>query len=259
MMNPNLHQQPVALDRNDHRGLKLDLPIKDLSFTARLNGLFVPVTEFSDVCREYPIVFVRTGADAQGTPEFAPIAMLGMTQNDNLYLGADQRWRADYVPVMLRTYPFCIGRLDDQKFAICLDMAWPGVGKDKGLPLFTPEGEATELTSSAIQQLEKLEADIQRTRAVCATLHKLGALKSMRFDATTAAGRKHSVDGFFSVDVDVMQNLPDNTVGELHRNGLLGMVQLHWASMNGMRRLVQWQTERLEAAAAAPAASTAAH
>jgi hypothetical protein len=259
MMNPNLHQQPVALDRNDHRGLKLDLPIKDLSFTAQLNGLFVPVTEFSDVCREYPIVFVRTGADAQGTPEFAPIAMLGMTQNDNLYLGADQRWRADYVPVMLRTYPFCIGRLDDQKFAICLDMAWPGVGKDKGLPLFTPEGEATELTSSAIQQLEKLEADIQRTRAVCATLHKLGALKSMRFDATTAAGRKHSVDGFFSVDVDVMQNLPDNTVGELHRNGLLGMVQLHWASMNGMRRLVQWQTERLEAAPAAAAGGTTAH
>jgi hypothetical protein len=90
---------------------------------------------------------------------------------------------------------------------------------------------------------------------VCATLAKLGVMKSMRFDATTASGRKLAVDGFFSIDPEVMQKLPDSTVGDLHRSGVLGMVQLHWASMNRMSRLVDWYSERTEGASAAPAPS----
>jgi hypothetical protein len=255
MINPQLHKQPTALDRTAHRNLKLDLPDgPDLSFSAELNGVFVPVGEFTDVCREYPIVFVRTNANSTDEAEYAPLAVLGMEQNQNLYLLDGKRWRADYLPVLLRTYPFCIGRMNDEKFAICLDMSWKGVNEEKGLSLFAADGEPTEQMANTIKQLELLEGEIQRTRLVCATLAKLGVMKSMRFDATTASGRKLAVDGFFSIDAEVMQNLPDSTVGDLHRSGVLGMVQLHWASMNGMRRLVDWHGERTEGAATAPTA-----
>lgn len=252
MINPQLHRQPVALDRTAHSNLRLDLPAEqDLSFSAQLNGMFVAAGEFPDACREFGVVFVRTGGTVDGEPEYAPIAVLGLEQNQNLYLKDGRTWRADYVPVLLRTYPFCIGRMNDEKFAVCLDMAWAGVNEEKGVPMFTPEGQPTEMMAKTIQQLELLEGEIQRTRQVCSTLAKLGVMKSMRFDATTASGRKHSVDGFYTVDADVMQALPDATVGELHRSGVLGLVQLHWASMNGMRRLVQWHTEREAAGAAA--------
>jgi hypothetical protein len=249
MINPNLHKQPVALDRNSHRNLKLDVPEEqDLSFSAKLNGVFVAASEFTDVCREFPIVFVSVGNDEKGEAEYAPLAVLGMAKQQNLYLLDGKRWRADYMPVLLRTYPFCIGRMNGEKFAICLDMSWPGVNEVKGIALFKDDGEPTEKMANTIKQLELLETEIQRTRQVCAKLAKLGVMKPMRFDATTASGRKHSVDGFFSVDPEVMQALPDSTVGELHRSGVLGMVQLHWASMNGMRRLVDWHAVRNEAA-----------
>ncbi len=259
MITPQLHRQPVALDSKAHGDLLLDVPgEQDLSCSANLNAVFVAAGEFVDACREYAVVFVRTGAEAEAEAEYAPIAVLGVEQGQNLYLLDGKRWRADYVPVLLRTYPFCIGRVNDEQFAVCLDMAWPGVNKVKGLPMFTPEGQPTELMGNTIKQLELLESEVQRTRAMCATLAKLGVMKSMRFDATTATGRKHSINGFFTIDAEVMQTLPDQTVGELHRSGVLGLVQLHWASMNSMRRLMQWHTERTEGPAGlAPAANQA--
>lgn len=255
MIHPQLHRQPVALDRTAHGKLLLNSPTEpDLSFSAGLNSIFVAAGEFADACREFPLVFVRSGATVDGVPEYAPLAVLGLQKAQNLYLVDGRRWRADYVPALLRTYPFCISRLNDERFAVCLDMAWPGVNELQGQPMFTPEGEPTELMSNTVKQLEVLEAEIQRTRALCTTLAKLGAMKGMRFDATTPEGRTHSVDGFFMVDAEVMQALPDATVGELHRSGVLGLVQLHWASLSGMRRLVQWQSD-LGAAGAAPAAT----
>ena len=63
----SLHKQMVALDRNLHRQLRIHQPEMDWSVAAGTNALFVAGTEFSDVCREYPILFVRAGTDALGS------------------------------------------------------------------------------------------------------------------------------------------------------------------------------------------------
>lgn len=254
MINPNLHRQPTALDSARHRGLKLRLPVTDWSVAKDLNALFVAAAEFGDVCREFPIVFVRAGKDADGRDEIAPIAVLGLKQNENLYADG-ARWRAQYVPAVLRTYPFCIARIDEQRFAVCVDTAWPGANESDGTPVFEADGQAGPLLKSVQPQLEALETEIQRTRLVGRRLLELDVLRDMRFDTTLPDGSKHSVDGFLTVDDKKMTELPDPVVGELHRSGVLGLVHLHWVSLGNMRRLADWHAERLGvAAAAAPAA-----
>ena len=255
MINQNLHRQPLALDSVQHRDLKLRVPVTDWSLAAGLNAMFVAVSEFGDTCREFPIVFVRAGKDPQGKEQIAPVAVFGLTQNQNLYV-TGERWRAQYVPIVLRIYPFCLGRLNDERFAVCVDMAWPGVNKAEGQPLFAADGQPTELLKSMTQHLENLEADIQRTRLVGQRLLELDVLREMRFEATLPGGSKHSVDGFLTVDDKKMTELPDSVVGELHRSGILGRVHLHWVSLGNMRRLIDWHVER--AAAEAPPASAAA-
>lgn len=243
MINQNLHRQPVALDSAQHRQLKLKLPLSDWSVADRLNAIFVAAAEFSDVCREYPIVFVRAGKEADGRDQIAPIAVLGLTQNQNLFLDGS-RWRGQYIPAVLRTYPFCIGRIDEQRFAVCVDMAWPGVNSDEGQPLFEADGQQAALLKNVQPQMESLEGEIQRTRLVGQKLLELDVLRDMRFDATMPDGSKHSVDGFLTVDDKKMTELPDKVVGELHRSGLLGLVHLHWVSLGNMRRLVELHAER---------------
>jgi hypothetical protein len=67
------------------------------------------------------------------------------------------------------------------------------------------------------------------------------------------------VDGFLTVDDQKMTELPDAVVCELHRNGILGLVHLHWVSLGNMRRLVDWHVERTAATvAAAPVTNGAA-
>jgi hypothetical protein len=254
LINQNLHRRPTGLDSALHRNLKVKLPVADWSVARELNAIFVAAVEFIDVCREFPIVFVKAGTEPDGSDAIAPIAVLGLTQNSNLYL-TGERWRAQYMPATLATYPFCIARLDEQRFAVCFDAAWPGAQEAEGQPLFDEQAQPTEMLKSVQKQLETLEGEIQRTRAVCKRLQELGLLQPMRFDVTLPDGGKHSVDGFMTLDDKKVTELPDNVVGELHRNGILGLMHLHWASMGNMRRLVDWHVERAAApAVAAPAA-----
>jgi len=255
LINQNLHRQPAGLDSVQHRALKLQLPVTDWSVANQLNALFVAAGEFAEVCREFPIVFVNAGKEADGSDAIAPIAVLGLTQNTNLYLSGE-RWRAQYIPAVLRFYPFCIARIDDEKFAICVDTAWKGASQAadaQGEALFNNQGEATEMLNGVRQQLEALEAEIQRTRAVGKRLAELGLLQDMRFDVTLPDGSKHTVDGFMTIDDKKATELPDTVVAELHRSGLLGLMHLHWVSMGNMRRLVDWHVERSAAPAGAAA------
>lgn len=249
MINQNLHSKPAALDSNAHRQLKLQLPVTDWSLASRLNALFVAATEFGDTCREYPVVFVRAGKDADGKDAVAPIAVFGVSQNENLFVEKGQ-WRARYLPAVLRLYPFCIARVDEQRYAVCLDLGFAGVSETQGTPLWTAEGQPSELTVTMQKQLEVMEGEIQRTRAICQRLQELDLLRDMRFDATLPDGRQHSVDGFLTIDEKKVGELPDDVVLELHRSGILGLIHLHWVSLGNMRQLLDWFAQRLPPAPA---------
>jgi hypothetical protein len=243
LINQNLHLQPAALDSAQHRALKLRMPVTDWSVAGRLNALFVAAAEFGDVCREFPIVFVKAGKEADGSDAIAPIAVFGLSQQQNLYVDG-QSWRARYMPAVLRSYPFCIARLDDKRFAVCVDMAYKGAGQADGQALFQADGQPAELLAEMTRHLESLEAEVQRTRLVGQRLLQLDLLREMRLDATLPDGRQHTVDGFLTVDEKKVADLPADVVHELHRNGVLGLVHLHWVSLGNMRHLIDWHAER---------------
>lgn len=248
MIIQNLHRQPVGLDRTAHKDLRVKGPSGDWSVAAKLNSLFVAAVELGDACKEYPVVFVRGGNDEQGKPVVAPVAVFGLAQEENLFVQPDGRWPAQYLPAVLRLYPFAMARVNDESYAICVDMSWPGVSKADGEALFAADGALTELTQKLQTQLEQFEAEVQRTRLVCNRLLELDLLRDMRFDATLPDGKTISVDGFLTVDEDKVKALPDATVVELQRSGLLGVIHAHQISLGNMRKLADWRLQRVQAA-----------
>lgn len=249
MINQNLHRKPEALDRAAHRSLRIKLPVTDWTVASRLNSMFVAAVEFGDVCRDFPIVFVRAGNDPDGKTQIASVAVFGLGKEENLYLDGTA-WRAAYMPAMLRLYPFALGRIDDKTFAIVLDTAWSGVSTTDGDPLFDAAGEPSELTKLVQQQLEQTEYEVERTRLVGQRLQDLGLLREMRFDATLPDGGKLSVDGFLTVDEDKLKALSDADLIDLQRSGLLGLVHAHLISLGHMRRLAEWRLQILQKAQA---------
>src|SRR5258706_16350715 len=76
-------------------------------FAQRSNAIPISHTEFQPVAREYPIVF--TSGD--GGKTFAPVAVLGLTAGENLFVGGDAWAKGVYVPAYARRYPFCMAKV----------------------------------------------------------------------------------------------------------------------------------------------------
>jgi len=245
MIIDGLYKNPTVLDRVQHRSLRLKHPFNDYSRMAQTNSLFAAVAEFADLCREYPLVFVAAGKDQEsGEDLFAPMAVMGLKQGENLYVQPGGRWRTPYIPALLRRYPFAMAQVGNDQMAICLDRDYDGWSETEGQPLFQDDGQPTEMLKNIQQFVQNFEEEVQRTRSFCSTLNREGLLQGMRFDAKLPDGSDLSVDGFFVVDDKKLAELPDAKVVELHRSGVLGLVNAHQISMGLMRRLVEWHVER---------------
>jgi hypothetical protein len=244
MINPLLHREPVVVDSTLHRATKLRLPVTDWSVARQMNAVFVAAAEFSDASRDFPLVFVRAGDAEDGKPAIAPIAVLSLVQGDNLFVEGGA-WRATYIPAVLAVYPFAAGRINAERFAVCLDASWSGASSSEGEPLFDAQGQPSALLQRAQAQLEQLEAAVQTTQHMGRRLLELDLLRDMRFDATLPDGKKFAVDGFLTVDTAKLAALPDAAVVELHRSGLLGLVHAHLGSLGHMRKLLDWHVRRL--------------
>jgi len=260
MIVTNLHKEPVALDTVLHRDMRLKNELNAIPRLAPFTSFVISVSEFADAALSFPILFVRAAQDALGRDTVTPVAVFGMKPGENLFVTPDGKWDAPYVPAMLRAYPFTMARIEgSDRWAMVFDNTWEGMSRTEGVPLFNEKGEAGELLSNVHKFVQELETDLERTRQFCAALLEMKLLKPMRFDATLANGETLSIDGFLTLDQDLFNKLPDATIGEMHRNGLLYMLHMHHMSLNNMRRLLERRmaNETQGGAAAAPAAANA--
>lgn len=245
MINSDLHKNPVALDRVQHKNLKIQLPLADWSPAKVLNSYFVTTAEFGDLCKDFPIVFVRNGDDVNAPLEVAPVAVYGLQQGENLFI-QDGKWVGESMPAHMRAYPFTTARINDEQYAICIDRSWAGFDAEEGQPLFDEKGEAAPFLGEIKTYLDNLEIETERTRMICKRLVELDLMEPMRFDADLESGPL-SVEGFYCISESKFTALPDDVVAELHRSGILGLVHAQHISMGNMRRLLE---RRLRQAAA---------
>ncbi|HEY1129515.1 MAG TPA: SapC family protein [Roseateles sp.] len=239
MSNPPMYGELLPLDREVHKNLKLDTEQSVVGRVADQNSVFLAAVEFADASKEYPIVFVRAGTGGtDAKPVVAPLAVLGLRAGSNLFVEGE-KWTGNYVPAYVRRYPFMMARLDDNanNLAVCYDSKWPAFNETQGEALFK-DGEPTEFLLNAKAFLENFEQEAERTRLICNLLVDLDLLQDMRFEATLPNGEKFDVEGFLALDEKKYAELPDAKVLELHRNGLIALIEMHRLSMTNMNRLV---------------------
>lgn len=239
MSNPPMYGDLLPLDREVHKNLKLDTDQAVVSRVADQNSVFLAAVEFADACKEYPVVFVRAGgAGPDSKPAVAPLAVLGLRAGSNLFVEGD-KWTGNYVPAYVRRYPFVMARLDDSSnnMAVCYDTKWPAFNETTGEALFK-DGQPTEFLLNAKSFLENFEQEAERTRLICNLLVEMDLLQDMRFEATLPNGEKFDVEGFLALDEKKYAELADDKVLQLHRNGLIALIEMHRLSLTNMNRLV---------------------
>jgi hypothetical protein len=242
------YEKPVVLNRERHRHLKLAAANGDFGFARRTNSLLIAATEVPDAALSYPVVFV---GKAGGPMTLA--AMVGLNDQENLFLDADGSWDADsYVPAFARRYPFVLaeGERGDEELTVCVDESFSGLGDEHGEPLFDAEGKEAPMLAGAVEFLRVFHVEMQATNLFAQRLAELDLLVPKTIEVQRE-GRKQVVDGIFVVDTDKLRALDDEAVLRLVRSGDMQLIDAHLLSLKQVGRLAARLDRRTRAAAPA--------
>ena len=241
------YEKPVALDRGKHRKLKVRAT-GSFAFAGKANSLYLAGVEFNEACKEFAIVFTRVGKGRT-----VPVAMLGLRGRENLFVDAEGKWDAGYIPAFVRRYPFVLAELPGRtEMAVCVDEAFTGLNQTDGEALFDANGGDTPFLRNALDFLSRYQAEYQRTEAFCQRLEQAGLLMEMNAKADLVDGRSFTINGLLIVDEKKLLALPDATVLSLFRAGEMHLISMHLLSLSNMQKLVDRMAARASPLQPAP-------
>lgn len=235
------YERVVALNDQAHRDLRVK-PLTRFQFARRANSVPILAAEFADCAREYAIVFAR---GAEGT---VPAVLLGLREQENLFVNAEGVWDARYVPAFVRRYPFVPGKDAEGQLLVCIDEAAPCFDRSEGESLFA-EGKPTRQLEHAMNFLRDFQNGAQATETVARRIDELGLLRDADSVAQLNDGSRFRLGGLRVVDEARLRALDAATVNELFASGALGLIYAHLLSLGNLGRLVDRMTGRSGAAA----------
>lgn len=247
---PLFYSQPTLLTVSQHAHWRL-VP-GNAAFAAGATSLPLVGSDFAPASRSYPILFT--------TREVMPVALVGL-ERANLFVEGGRWATGAYVPAYVRRYPFImVEGADRSGAALAVDAASDLIRKEQGSDgagLF--EGEKpSQATLRALEFCRLFAQDHERTKAFSKAISEEGLLIERRADAALPNGRKLGVAGFQVVDPKRFTELPEEKVVAWHRNGWLGLIHFHFASLERFADLLVRQSQRDVASGPQRAAAAAA-
>ncbi len=252
-----MHKKLTPLKPAEHKDLRL-LDITDYSFAR--GELIAPIVidEIADVSREYPIVFPKGAA--------LPVALMGMEENSNAYVGIDGRWLATYIPAHIQHYPFAITRIpdapaevakvdqtsakgkktkdkdatatpskaaDERRYAVLLDVESPYVSATSGEPIFDAEDKLRGVAQQKVNIMNLMQNRVGITQRLVQVIDEAGLLieRAIRIRREGEADRQ--VSGVRVIDEAALNKLDDAAFNQLRAAGALPLVYaslLSWAN-----------------------------
>ncbi len=212
-------------------------------FAQKLNAIPVSYSEFALVARDYPLVFT-TG---DGGKTFAPVAVLGVSASENLYVNGDG-WAANvYVPAYARRYPFCMARVklnqvEQQNRMICVEKAH--LDESAGEAMFDAQGSPSAKWQDMQRLLAEYEADLERGRELCAILADYALLEPFTLQAKPNKGGPVQLTGMHRVDEKKIEHLNTSQFKNLAKKGILGRIYAHLLSLDNFSRLLERKAAR---------------
>jgi hypothetical protein len=219
-------------------------------FLRRANAVPISYTEFQAAAREYPIVFT-TGDEGKS---YAAVAVLGIAAGENLFFAEGAWAKAAYLPAYARRYPFCMARVTLNKVAqqqrlICVEQA--AIDEAAGEAMFDAQGKPAPRWADIERLLTEYEADLERSREMCAVLADYGLLEPFTMQATLnrdKGGGAMNLSGMQRVNEKSLENLNAAQLKNLLRKGFLARVYLHLVSLENFARLLERKAARQAAA-----------
>ena len=165
--------------------------------------------------------------------------MTGVEAGRNLFLDEQARWTGRYLPIVLRTWPFRLVQQPDAEGSRLIAAHLPALSAGAGEPLFDTRGDEAPWLMQVMKELVVLDESAQIVHEHVSLLEQAGLLQSRNLQLMLPDGRQLDLGGFFAVDEQRLEALPNDQAGALHAKGVLAMAYLHLLSMRQFRPLLE--------------------
>ncbi len=224
--------QPINKQRHAGWSVKAG---NQFGFAQGVNSVPLMAVEFPNAAEEYSIVFAGEGES------LLPVVLMGVREDENLYVDSDGGWAAKYIPAFVRRYPFVFSSADEgATLTLCIDEGFEGCNEEgRGERLFDAEGEQTQYLNSVLDFLKEYQAHYQRTKNFAKKLVELDLLEPMGAQFTTPAGEKRTVTGFQAINRDKLKALSPDSFSDLAKTDELELIYLHLQSMRNFSKMLE--------------------
>ena len=212
--------------------LRLD-PNQSYRFAAIEMLLPVVAAETRLIAREYPIIFSLRDKEL-------PMAVTGVRLGANAYVNEAGQWRARYIPVHIRRYPFLLADVtpdqaaEARRYAIMYDNEAPQIKRDgNGLALFK-DGQPSEVLGKIELVLVDLQKDIERTKQLTDQIAQQGLMIEKTLKVVNKNQQSVELTGLRVIDPDAFGRLPAEALHTLHQSGALSLCHAHFISLTNL-------------------------
>jgi hypothetical protein len=231
----------VLLNNVTHQSLKVFTRF-GAEFGDSVSSVLVFPGEFVELQKEYPILFRQNPE----TKKFHTVALLGLSQNENLFLDPSVRtgWAANYIPAVIAKGPFLIGRQtqDEGKShipVIHIDLDHAKVGHEDGHLLFLEHGG----NSPYLEYIARILNIIHQGMAVQEVMFKLFSefdlLEPVNIEIDLHNGEKHRLIGNYTINEEKLSALGGDHLEKLNKSGFLPLAYAVITSMTNIRKLTE--------------------
>jgi hypothetical protein len=212
-------------------------------FAAKDSYCPISAPETLEAALKLPVGFIKDGDD------FTLVAIQGVTQDQNLYIGPKGNWYITYKPRLYRCYPFtmAVNSENHDELIFCFDEESELLEDSvEHNPFFLENGDFPEDISKMINFLRHHYADMHQTRKYCDVLKGLDLFTSLevKFELD---GTEHKIDGLYTIDESALQKLSEEKFLSLRNSGLLPLVYTQLLSLKNFDSLIKIAKIRLPA------------
>lgn len=200
-------------------------------FAANRPVVALVLDEFPKVVTEMPICFLKQEST------YLAVALLSLKDNTNLFIGSDGTWMTNYVPAVLRGYPFALHPSPEGESVLCVDTDSGLISKSGGEKFFDYQGTPTEQISKIVGFLSSIEQQQALTVSLCGQLAGLNLLKPWSFSASPQEPPL-TIDNMYQVDTDALDKLSGDDLTSIAQTGALALAYGQIFSTNNVIKLI---------------------
>lgn len=200
-------------------------------------AVMVMPNELRDVQREYPILFRKHPE----TGRLFPNALLGFSEQQNLYLNAMNQWQSDYVPMAIRKGPFLIGFKRDgnqQTPVISIDMDDPRVNDNGQANLFNSDNSPSEYLQQVNDILHQMHENSAIMTAMVDAFTDLNLIEPLTLDIQLHNGEKVNFAGAYTIAEEKLLALTGSALEQLNSSGFLSAAYYISGSLGNIQKLI---------------------